>query len=247
MSSATRGPRTTSRITDPRSTRQTYWSGYRAQISAHGSGSVSSDAICLASTLGDPGGVSGFLTCNASVNDGPDPLLSQAMALWFDAEQFLPMVHRCATCGGPLEGTEGRVLVRCMYCQCENRLVEVAHARALATSARLVAAAASADLLADELAARGEELRAAFVRESERAHVHGDREAAHAALRHLEGFLRLQLAPTIHVYRSMEPDDPAVGAALSQIDHKIDEAVAAAAASLGVHYRTTRERLGDPG
>ena len=131
--------------------------------------------------------------------------------------------------------------MRCVYCQCENRLVEVAHAQAMARSARLVAAAASAHLLADELAARGEELLAAFHRERERAHVHGDREAAHAALRHLEGFLRLQLAPTLHVYRSMEPDDPAVVAALTQIDHKIDEAVAAAAASLGVACARKRE------
>ncbi len=156
------------------------------------------------------------------------------------------MVYRCATCGGPLEGTDGQVVVRCAYCQCENRLIEVEQARMLARSARLVTAAAHATLLATELEARGAELLAAFERESVRARAHGDQQAAQAALRHLEGWLRLQYAPTLHVYRSMEPDDPVVASALAQIDQAIDKAVAAAATSLGVPYRTTRERLGAP-
>ncbi len=156
------------------------------------------------------------------------------------------MVCRCATCGGPLEGTTGQVIVRCAYCQCENRLIEVEHERAMARSARLVTAAAHATLLATELEVRGAELLAAFERESARAHAHGDPQAAHAALRHLEGWMRLQYAPTLHVFHSMEPGDPMVAIALAQIDQAIDNGVAAAAASLGVTYRTTRERLGEP-
>jgi predicted nucleic acid-binding Zn-ribbon protein len=156
------------------------------------------------------------------------------------------MVYRCATCGGPLEDTDQKVLVRCLYCQCENRLIEVEHERALARSTRVLTAAAQAQLMGDELEARGAELLAAFKRESEQAHLNGDPRAAHTAVQHLEGFLRLQYAPTLHIYRSMDPDDPVVVAALAQIDRLIDEATGKAAAGLGIHYRTTRERLGQP-
>jgi predicted nucleic acid-binding Zn-ribbon protein len=159
---------------------------------------------------------------------------------------LLDMVYRCATCGGPLEETDQKVLVRCLYCQCENRLIEVEHERALARSSRLLAAAAQAQLMGAELEARGAELLAAFERESAQARINGDPRAAHAALQHLEGFLRLQYAPTLHMYRSMDPDDPVVVAALAQIDRVIDEAMGTAAASLGIPYRTTRERLGEP-
>ncbi len=59
--------------------------------------------------------------------------------------------------------------------------------------------------------------------------------------------MRLQYAPTLHVYRNWDPDDPQVVAALKQIDDAIDQAVGSVAESLGVEYRSTRERLGiDP-
>lgn len=114
-------------------------------------------------------------------------------------------------------------------------------ANAMARSTRMVRAAAAGQRLASELEARGEQLLAAFQRESER--VHDDPDAAHAALRHLEGFLRLQYAPTLLVYQSLELDDPMVTSSIAQIDEAIDSAMMAGAAGLGITYRTTRERL----
>jgi LSD1 subclass zinc finger protein len=154
-------------------------------------------------------------------------------------------VHRCGTCGAPLSGIAGAVHVRCEYCESENRLVSVEAENATMRVARIQAAADGAQVLATELAARGERLFADFERASEQA-AHGDRAAAAAALRHFEGYLRLQYAPTLHIYQSMEPDDPIVVKALAEIDRAIDAGVGAAATALEVPYRTVRERLGDP-
>lgn len=147
-------------------------------------------------------------------------------------------------CAGPLEGTAGQVIVACAYCGSENRLVAREHEQALAASARLTAAAREARQLAGDLEARAEEQRAAYVHASERAMQGHDPQAAAAALRHLEGWLRLQYAPTLHLYEAMPPDDLTVVAALAQIDAVIDQALTTAAQQLGTPYRTTRERLG---
>lgn len=155
-------------------------------------------------------------------------------------------VERCAVCAGPLEGTAGAVVVRCAYCRAENRLVAVEQEQAQARVDRLTAAADEARRLATEVAARAEELRASFDRAMERAMLGDDAEAGAAALRHLEGWMRLEYAPTLHMYRAMPPDDPAVVAALAQIDDAIDRALATTAQQLGVPYRSVRERLSAP-
>jgi hypothetical protein len=147
--------------------------------------------------------------------------------------------ERCARCAGPLEGTRGQVVVTCAYCGTENRLVSLAHER-------LTTAATESRRLAADLDARAEELRVAYERDYERAVLNGDRTTGASALRHLEGWLRLQYEPTLHLYRSMPPDDPTVSEALAQIDEVIDRALTAAAEPLGIPYRTVRERLEDP-
>lgn len=155
-------------------------------------------------------------------------------------------VARCGTCGAPLVGTAGQVHVRCEYCQSENRLVSVEIENARSRAARVSVAAEAAQASIEELSARGERLLAEFERASERAHLHGDRRAAEAALRYFEGYVRLQYAPTLQVYAAMEPDDPVVVSAHAQIDRTIDDAVRATAEGLGVPYRTVRERLEPP-
>jgi len=153
-------------------------------------------------------------------------------------------VFRCATCGAPLEGTAGTFVIRCVYCDCENRLVAAEAEHMQAHHARFAQASEEAHEMARDLDARGAELMAAFQRESARALEQRDPDAAYAALRHFEGYLRLQYAPTLHLYKSA--GDPRSLGALTEIDQVIDRAVAEAAKGLGVPYRTTAERLGQP-
>lgn len=151
-------------------------------------------------------------------------------------------VYRCATCGAPIprEGTATRV--KCPYCDAENRLVAAEVEEAQAKHARFAQAVKEANDMTAANEKRGETLMRKFEEAQERAMIHGDRVAAEAAVRHMEGYMRLQYAPTIHVYSSM-PDDPKVQEALEQIDEVIDQSVSSIAQTLGVEYTKTKDRM----
>jgi len=143
---------------------------------------------------------------------------------------------RCANCGAPLQSEDGDgVHVHCRYCRAENVLSRsIGSGDDLATkSQRLQLAATEAQTIAQQNEARAAELMADFEALALAAHQ-GDREAAEKAALAMEGYLRLQYAPTVHMYQSYDPNDPAVVQAMQQIDHAVSQALAATRESLGL-------------
>lgn len=141
---------------------------------------------------------------------------------------------RCATCGAPLRDTEERTAVSCGYCGFENRLISVEAERLQQKHERFAEAAREAQEMGEEVERRANELMKRFEKAQERALMSGDGQAAHEAIQCFEGYMRLQYAPTIHMYRSYDPDDPQVAAALKEIDDAVAQAVRGIAESLGV-------------
>lgn len=144
--------------------------------------------------------------------------------------------YRCANCGAPLRSADGDgVKVACRYCHAENVLSRSIGSGADAATKvkRMQLAASEAQMLAKQNEARSEELMAEFERLSGLAHQ-GDRAAAEQAVVAMEGYLRLQYAPTVHMYQSYDPSDPAVIEAMGQIDAAVAQALTAIRESLGL-------------
>lgn len=150
---------------------------------------------------------------------------------------------RCASCGAPLTRSNQAAVVDCIYCGSQNRLVTAEVEEAQAKHARFAQAADEARGMDADVSARSEALMAELTPLQEKALVEGDREAGQRATELFEGYMRLQYAPTLHMYKAMEPDDPTVVAALGQIDAAVDQSVAAFAQSVGADYKSTAERL----
>lgn len=146
---------------------------------------------------------------------------------------------RCANCGAPLQSGDGDgVHVRCRYCRAENVLSRsIGAGDDPATKGRRLQLAA---VEAQALAKRNEERSAALMAEFEALSLaahQGDREAAEEAVVLMEGYLRLQYAPTVHMYTSYDPTDPAVVQAMQQIDTAVHQALAAVRESFGLPPR----------
>lgn len=143
---------------------------------------------------------------------------------------------RCANCGAPLrsDGGDG-VRVDCRYCHAENVLSRSIGSGAdpAIKSRRLQLAASEAQTIAKQNEARAAALMAEFEQLSVAAHG-GDRQAAEKAVVAMEGFLRLQYAPTVHMYTSYDPNDPTVVQAMAQIDDAVAQALKAIRESLGL-------------
>jgi len=151
---------------------------------------------------------------------------------------------RCASCGAPLQRPGSQTVVVCIYCSSENRLVAAEVEAAQAKHARFAQAVKEADAMTTDTQARADALMAELTPLQERAVLESDRAAGARATQLFEGYMRLQYAPTIHMYRASDPDDPQIVAALKQIDDAVDQAVGAFASSVGVEYETAAERLG---
>lgn len=124
--------------------------------------------------------------------------------------------------------------VTCRYCGAENILSQVVSGDDVAAKVRRMQLAASeATALAKQNEARGEALMAEF-QELSTAAYQGDRAAAERAVVAMEGYLRLQYAPTVHIYNSYDPNDPTVIAAMKQIDDAVAQALQATRESLGL-------------
>jgi hypothetical protein len=130
-----------------------------------------------------------------------------------------------------------------MYCEAENRLVSEEVANAQQEQVRFAQVVEEAEQMQSDVEPRAARLMAEFEAAQQSALVGGDTDAAQQAVRHFEGYMRLQYAPTIHMYKTWDPTDPQVEQALRQIDETIDQAVGSVAESLGVEYRPTRDRL----
>ncbi|ACY18702.1 hypothetical protein Hoch_6228 [Haliangium ochraceum DSM 14365] len=144
-------------------------------------------------------------------------------------------ICRCANCGAPLESDAGDgVRVSCRYCGAENVLSRALFGDDAAVKAkRMQLAAGEASVIAKQNEARAQALMEEFQQLSIAAYQ-GDRDAAERAVVAMEGYLRLQYAPTIHVYNSYDPSDPTVVAAMKQIDEAVAEALRATRESLGL-------------
>jgi hypothetical protein len=140
------------------------------------------------------------------------------------------LVHRCSFCGAPLT-TGGSERAACAYCGTENHIAPASGGSAL----RLARAVQEAEDINAEAERKGHELSERMTR----ALTGGDPKAA---LVHMEGMMRAYYAPTIHLYRSMDPGNPQVEAALKQIDEAIDTALRDSAATWGVEYVPAGER-----
>lgn len=138
-------------------------------------------------------------------------------------------IVRCVSCAAPLGDVGQLAVVVCRYCRAENHVAATPEAMA-ATARRVQVAADEAREMAAASEARGQALMAEYEALSTRV-LQGERNLATAALQCLEGYLRLQYAPTLHLYAAMDPDDPAVIAALEQIDATVAEVVASMAES----------------
>ena len=141
------------------------------------------------------------------------------------------LVHRCSFCGAPLASPRER-RVSCEYCGAENEIVSAAIEGDLL--ARAVAASESMQADCDaKTALLTEKMTEALVR--------GDKRAA---LKYMEGVMRMAYAPTIQLYQGMGPGDPTVVAALKQIDDAIDQGMVSTAESWGVEYVPVAARKG---
>jgi hypothetical protein len=140
------------------------------------------------------------------------------------------MVSRCAMCAGPLPSSDEKVLT-CEYCGCENKLVSDLSGQ----TERFAQAVTEAENMQAEVDAKTQLLQ----EKVEQAILSGDKQAA---LIYQEGVLRMAYAPTIHMYKSFDPNDPQVAAALTQIDGAIDAGLRATAEAWGVEYVPIAER-----
>lgn len=155
-------------------------------------------------------------------------------------------VFRCGTCGAPLNEVAGKSVVSCLYCENENHLEPAAKAQSQEPKQHARFAQAGGDpsaANAKDHEAQSEALMRKFEKAQERAMTTGDREAARRAVRHFEGYMRLQYAPTIEFCHNQDPDNPQVVQTLQQIDETIDQACRGIAASLGMEYVPAEERL----
>lgn len=139
-------------------------------------------------------------------------------------------VVRCASCAAPLDSVAELAVVVCRYCRAENHVAQTPEAAA-AHCARVRLAAEEARDLAAAQQARSDALQAEYEALIMRVHA-GEEALATQALERFEGFLRLQYAPTLHLYAAMDPDDPRVLAAMQQIDDAVRSAVQAMAEAL---------------
>lgn len=156
-------------------------------------------------------------------------------------------IHRCANCGAPLEGAADVRMAACLYCRVENHIGTVPSSRSVPAARssdgpgaptgnveRFQLAAREAEDIAKSNEARGEALMADFKALSTQAHMEGDRAAAEQAVIAMEGYMRLQYAPTVHLYNSWDPNDPQVVAAMEQIDAAIESAIAGVRSTLNL-------------
>ncbi|HJL39833.1 MAG TPA: hypothetical protein RMG48_00890 [Myxococcales bacterium LLY-WYZ-16_1] len=133
---------------------------------------------------------------------------------------------RCANCGAPLKGVARSSVVICPYCETENHVAETPEGiRGLV--ARMKQASHEADAIAAANEEKAEELMQRFLAELGNFEQ-GDSRAADRALCAYEGYLRLQFAPTLHMYAAMGHDHPAAAEGM----RSIDEAVATALRSV---------------
>lgn len=128
-------------------------------------------------------------------------------------------VVRCPSCGGPLSGTQGKMVVRCRYCDSECRLGSRLAEEQAKESRELFARAAEAERIQAEAASRLEELEAKM----EEAVAQGRREDA---VRYFEGYMRLQVLAAQHIQ----------GDAFDYLDEVVRPAVADFAKNMGVDY-----------
>lgn len=146
--------------------------------------------------------------------------------------QYEAEVVRCATCGAPLAGVTQATAVVCPYCRAENHVAETA-AHAQARVRRFEVAAHEADQIGRDTQAQAEALLAEHQALMKRF-VNGDSSAGPDVLRTLEGYMRLQFAPTLHIYGAWGMDDPKIAEALAQIDTAVRTAVEDTAKRLGI-------------
>jgi uncharacterized Zn finger protein (UPF0148 family) len=146
--------------------------------------------------------------------------------------QYETEIVRCATCGAPLGGVTEATMVVCPYCGCENHVTQTA-AHMQARARRFEVAAKEADQMGRDNEARAQALmaehQALLVR-----YMEGDKSVGQSVLRTLEGYLRLQYAPTLHIYGAYGMDDPKIADALAQIDATVKSAVEQTAQRLGI-------------
>lgn len=141
-------------------------------------------------------------------------------------------IVRCSSCAAPLGQVAHADIVVCRYCTAENHVSITAEA-ATARAQRFQVAAGEAKTMAQDLEARGVALMAEYQQLFERVLL-GETALAPRALELLEGYTRLQYAPTLHMYAAWGPGDPRIESALEEIDAVIANVVSAGAKSLGV-------------
>ena len=130
-------------------------------------------------------------------------------------------VVRCPSCGGPLSGTQGKMVVRCRYCDSECRLGSRLAEEQARESRELFHRTAEADRIQAESAAKLESLEARM----EEAVAQGRKEDA---VRYFEGYMRLQVLAAQHIQ----------GDAFDYLDQVVRPAVADFAKNMGVDYPT---------
>ncbi len=141
-------------------------------------------------------------------------------------------IVRCSSCAAPLGRVAHAEIVVCRYCKAENHVSITAEA-AIARAHRFQVAADEARAMAQGVEARSVALMAEYQALSERV-LRGEKALAPRALELLEGYTRLQYAPTLHMYAAWGSGDPRTQSALHEIDTVIAKVVAAGAKSLGV-------------
>ena len=154
--------------------------------------------------------------------------------------QYEAEIVRCATCGAPLDGVTEATMVVCPYCGCENHVAETA-AHVNAKVRRFEVARVEADQMGRDNEARGQVLMAEHQALVAR-YIEGDESVGPVVLRTLEGYLRLQYAPTLHMYGAFGMDDPRIADALAQIDATVKAAVEQTAQRLGIAATNDRCR-----
>ena len=139
-------------------------------------------------------------------------------------------VVRCASCAAPLGDVGHADVVVCRYCKAENHVAHTAEAMTTRVQ-RFQVATDEAKAMAADAERRGAALMTEYESLVSRVHA-GDRSLIPRALEVFEGYIRLQYAPTLHMYGAWGTDDPRIAAALQEIDATVESAVSAMAESL---------------
>ena len=126
---------------------------------------------------------------------------------------------RCPTCGAPLTGTEGKYVVRCIYCDSECRLASKQAEEQARQAEEMFQRAREAEEIEAEVRPKIEELNGKMDAAIER----GDNEAA---VRYFEGIMRLETRSAQHMMAD----------SFDYLDEVVIPAVKDFASSMGVDY-----------